>query len=309
MTIKDLFALSLLTVIASGCVEAEDELELFEEEQEIQGGSYASSFQRQRAAKLRNCSATVITSRHAITAIHCNPAVGDSISLYGSSVVPTSSATITAVTIRAGTAIYADGGEDWTDLEGRLADFAILEFSPARRGSAADLAWAYPGSDRTGFVVGAGDHDGNDNTNGLLLQSSAETFSDDDDSGGFYTNVHVTNGGDSGGAFYESNRLLGVTHGAHWLGVWRGRFTSVAEHLPFILGAIDWDWSGTSPEQRFRTGENLQLFVGTQKVCQYACTKTSACVAYNWMTSTSQCFLLGSVISSVSSSAFRSALK
>jgi hypothetical protein len=313
MTVVRALAASFCFLAVPACVEPEegDDLDLADTEQAVQGGYQAADWQSERAAKINRCTATQIGIRHAITAIHCNPKVGSWIQFYGTSVYPRDSDTmITDISIPPGTAIYADGGEDWSDSEGRLADFAILEFSPPQYNTYAHLAWRYPGDDRLGIVVGAGDHNGEENETDRLFQQTAETYSDDDDSGGFYTNVWVGDKGDSGGAFYVgAQQLLGVTHGAHWIFVWRGRFTSVPEHLAFILGAINWNWMGDPPEQKMRVGSILSIFSNTHKVCQYACWETSGCVAYNWSTALGQCTLLGSVTGSVTSSAYRSALR
>lgn len=307
-------AATLLCITAAAtlaaCVDAPPDDDLGESEQWVEGGTLASAGKLARAAKLRNCTATRISPRHVITALHCRPAVGDKVQFYAAGPFPDGTTRkVAAVTTPPGTS-FTSTSYDWTDTSDRIADIAVLTLdNPDTTGAVATLAWTYPGIEVAGVKVGAGQHEDNPALSGLLMNKSDLTWSDSDAKGGFYTEEFALNDGDSGGAFYVGPKLLGVTHGAHLLGVWRGRFTSVPAHLSFILSAIGYAWPGDAPEERVRSGAIIGTSTGTHKSCQYACDNTSGCVAYSYLVALSSCSLLGSVTGSAPSSSFRSALR
>jgi hypothetical protein len=63
------------------------------------------------------------------------------------------------------------------------------------------------------------------------------------------------------------------------------------------LGHIVWTWTGGAVQSnKGRTGTQLDAFdADTSKVCQYACTSSSACVAYNHAALSKDCTLVSSV--------------
>lgn len=316
-----LIGLFLSAVTLTACYGAPDaplqDEEVGTAESAIEGGVLAGQFHRSRAAYLVNtgCTATRIGPLHLITALHCLPAVGSTVRFYDQGPGPDASftRTVAKVGVRPGTQwSTANDSGDWTDIDNKFSDIAIVKLNePVDDIPFAKLAFVYPGAGFFGTKVGAGAHEGNVNLASLLMSKSDGTFSANDDGGGFRTEECAMNEGDSGGAFYFADRVLGVTNGCTTVGdiYWRGRFTSVPEHLDWILDVINYEWSGNPVEARARSGNVISSFTGSMLRCQYACETTSNCVAFNRFTSTGTCQLLSSVTSSASSSVFQSAVK
>lgn len=306
-----------LALGGAACVETDDEavddeVALGDSEQAIEDGSAASAWQLARAADLGNCTGTRIGSRHVLTALHCSPRVGNTVRFYttGPAADPSTQRTITAVS-RPGCTQWDATTHDWTDCGGDFADFAVVTLdAPVTVGTAATLAWAYPGSDRVGQKVGAGNHEDVSNLGGVLLQRSDYTYSDDDGGGGFLTNQAGVNPGDSGGPFYYGGRVLGTLTGKIVDIVWRGRHTSVPHHLDAILARIGYAWAGDPVESgTYRTGTVASFLVRSEQVCKYACEKTSSCVAFNHLAGLNYCYLLSSVTDTSSLGGWRSATR
>jgi hypothetical protein len=257
----------------------------------------ASQFQLDRAVKINGCTATKISARFAITAAHCNPSVNSFVNFYtsGPGFAASERAQIVDVTFRpgvSGSACNNDIDDCW-DSSGNFADIALLELAVPTSGAGteanleglqATLAWEYPGDDAYGKKVGAGLHDGNSNNAGVLLQHPDYTSRDNDNDGRFYTvDVH-TDGGDSGGPFYYSSKVLGTLWGKWWEPFDHYNiYTSVPKHLNWILTTIGYKWRGVAPQSNtLYSGTAVDSFYGTELECQYACEKTGSCEAYNF---------------------------
>jgi hypothetical protein len=133
------------------------------------------------------------------------------------------------------------------------------------------------------------------NPYGILLQVSDPTDGGVDN-GRFDASTDDVNSGDSGGPYYYQGRVFGTTtgHGTDWTGNTYTAHTSIATHLDWILATTGYTWIGTPPKaSTIYDGTLLQVFVGTQRVCQYACQNTASCEAYNY--SGSSCSLYTNV--------------
>ena len=291
--------------------------------QSISGASSpAEGYYVARAVKIPGCTATRISARFAITAAHCHSSVGDPINYYDSASVYSGSRTgrIEQVYLRPG--IAGDNTNCSTpgnciDDTDHFADVALLRLSSAddtdAEGPQATLGWKYPGDGTRGHQVGAGSHDGVSNPAGRLRQVTGELDSDDDD-GSFDTVDDFTDGGDSGGPFYYQNRVIGVLTGDQWEPFNHyNLYTSIPEHLDWILSTIGFRWKGLPPQPSTKyAGSTLDSFTSTERICQYACEKTSSCQAYNFqpiLLGSGSCELKTSVTHAGTNSGWRSALR
>lgn len=317
LNMKRLFLLGL--GLTAACVVPPDE-PTDETDQSIIGGSAASGFQLDRAVKIPGCTATRISPRWAITALHCNPQVGDTVNFYTTG--PGFSgltAKIDLVKQRPGTNT-ASCASPWPwncdDGTGLFADIALLRLSEvsvlvdSTVSTPATLAWAYPGEDVVGTKVGAGNHDGATNDAGILRQINDTTDDMDDSDGEFITTTDDGNPGDSGGPFYVSNRVLGALNGWGWdpINGQYNLYTSIPRHLDWILSTIGYDWDG-APSQANTTyqGTPIQSFTGGERACQYACAHTQSCQAYNH--SGSSCGLYTNVTGASTQAGWHGALR
>lgn len=312
----------LTTLVTSACLTSEADLEeedLGETVVAINGDtSLASQFMLDRAVKIPGCTATRINARFAITAAHCNPSVGDPVNFYTTGPgVSTQNARIEQVIFRPGVtgpACNADS-DDCFDSAGDWADVALLRLSATNEsdleGAHATLLWTYPGSGAAGKKVGAGGHDGNPNPTGILLQVSDETSSSDDSDGRFDTVDADTDGGDSGGPFYVNGRIAGVLWGQWWVPFDHYNiYTSIPHHLNWILTNIGYSWRGQpSQANTMYFGTVLQTFIGTERMCQYACEKMASCEAYAHNTALDSCSLISEATGVSTVGGFRGALK
>jgi hypothetical protein len=309
-----------------------NEAPIAEATQDIHGdlAAPASQFQLDRAVKLPSCTATKISARYALTASHCGSSTNQQVRFYttGPGVNSLSLADIVNVHVRPGvnpsTCEHTDS-DGCIDSNGDFADIAVLELAEPDTGTLGDesdleghqatLAWVFPGYGYDGVKVGAGAHNGNDNETGVLLQYPDETTSDDDNDGHFDTRDETVNGGDSGGPFYYQGRLLGALFGITHTGLsYYNYYTSIPHHLNWILSTIGYRWRGLPAQANTRyTGTILQTLATTERVCQYACDKTSSCEAYNFLTTappgTASCNLYGDITGAVTSTGWRGSLK
>jgi hypothetical protein len=247
----------------------------------------ASQFQLDRALRRTGgCMTTRISQRFAISAAHCQPGIGNTVSPYaaGPGSVPGAFIDVVDVIFRPGVdpAACYDHSDNCWDSNGWFADIALLELSATNEddleGPAAVLAWKYPGV-TFGQKVGAGRHDQMDNPDGILLQAADFTADATDTDGEFYTILDQTDKGDSGGPFYVANRVVGTLWGNR---DGQNRYTSVPRHLHWILTNIAWRWRGQpSQTSTAYTGTLIDTFPGSELVCQYACENTSSCEAYS----------------------------
>lgn len=301
--------LSLALVVAlGGCVA--DDAPLGTDEQDIMAGTLADTWMVQRAVKPQYpCTATLIAPRYAITALHCTQynKAGTTVHFYTSATGFASglARTVVSVAQRPGTATAPN--EDLWDSNGQYADLALLKLDADAPASSvpATLMWWYPGEDQTGYVIGAGNHDNagtNTNAIGELRYRTQTTKFADDDDGLVYTDQHDVNGGDSGGPLYQYRKIFGVLHGSS--------YTSVPEHLDWILGQISYAWPfSPAVPSCYRSGTTMQVFYeATERMCQYAC-QHSPCDAYNYAASVQGCVLVKDVTGTLATTAYRSGAK
>lgn len=329
--------LLLAPMAAGACVTTDPELETGTSE--IRNSTQqADPYYRERAAvtlttqfgiRKPTCTGTRISANYVLTAMHCDPWENQDVGFFSTSANfdTTRDADVAEVIRVAGTnpddcegftndGCYADGGE------GDFADLVLLRIDDGKgdldaEGPQATLAWRYPGSGVVGMKVGAGNHNGDPNTDGTLRQVADEIYSDDDADGKFDTEDDDTDYGDSGGPFYVNNRIVGVLHGHVDFGLDDYNvYTSVPHHLPWILSRIGFRWRGLTPRTSTKyTGGTEETFATNYlRVCQYACEKTSSCDAYNYKPRVSlfdsgTCELKSDITGATTSSGWSASLK
>jgi hypothetical protein len=317
--------LVVLAICQAGCaapVAPDSDGELAGSNEPITNGTAASQFYWSRAALFGGCTGTKIAQRYILTASHCRVKRGDDVRFYTTGPKPDKpSGTVADVFVRSG--VYPSIG-DYTDSNGNFADIAVVELASPAGGHVATLEWQFPGGgDAWGTKVGAAEPVTVTWENGLpithqdppykLRSIMDQVYSDNDNDGHFLTENEQADPGDSGGAFYDDLRLLGVLYGEAFEWEWRDKYTSVPAHLGWILKKIGYAWSGQAVDAGlWRNGSVVQALIGTSEtICQYACWRTSECAAYTFMStgSFSFCYLLSNVSESYSNTLARSALK
>ena len=287
--------------------------------------SAATPFQVARAIDFGGCTATRISPRFALTALHCITWTGPSKTVFFytasgqhdtalTAAAPATSGVIVPPGGNVANCRLDAGGTGCNDSSGVFADIALVPLTSTATtdsvsGALATLAWSYPGAGVAGQKVGAGNHDGNNNPNGALRQVT-DTTDGDESNGRFYASTDDVDPGDSGGPYYYANRVFGVAtaEGANGLDTYT-LHTSVARHLDWILSSIGYHWIGT-PSQ-VGTVYNGSLFASlqtTERVCQYACENTASCEAYNYSPAGSSCGLYTAVTGAHTQSGWRGAL-
>lgn len=279
----------------------------------IEGGSLASDFFSSRTASLGGCTATQIAPRFLLTAAHCQAHVGDAVRFYGNATTPdpATQRTIEAVFIRAG----VHPPDDLEDTNGDFADFAVLRLSSAfNAGNIATMAWEFPAEGSLGTKVGQGEHNGDPNPSHLLKMVNDHTSDSSDAGGDFHTENDSTNSGDSGGGFFVDGKVVGDLWG--WVRFadlsTANKYTSTPYFLNRILDDIDFQWNGSAVGHgAFIGGHVIDSFLALgEPVCQYACTKTSACVAYDYLVGPfGTCTLLSTITSATAPAPYDSAVK
>ena len=316
------------SLLASACIDQTTNTEVAPDEGVVSGAIHgdgsttAEGYYVARAVKIPGCTATRISARFAITAAHCQSERLDPVNYYdtASTYSGSRSGRIEQVYMRPGipgnnTNCSTPG--NCIDDSDHFADVALLRLSSDddadAAGPHATLGWKYPGDGARGHQVGAGGHDDAANPNGRLRQITGELDSDDND-GSFDTVDDQTDGGDSGGPFYYRNQLIGVLTGDQWEPFNHyNLYTSIPEHLDWILQTIGFRWIGVPPQPSTKyAGSTVDTFTSTERICQYACEKTSNCQAYNFQplfVSTGTCELKTNVTQAVNNSGWRSALR
>ncbi len=314
----------------AGCLAESDDLPASTGEQDINGPTSAASlFQLDRAVAVPGCTATRIGSHWALSALHCQlqNQLGKQVVLYdgGPGFNRAKTALIRNVMPYPGTDasrckignVHLYDGHGCSNGNGYFSDIVILDLqddavsglSDVPSKPAATMAWLYPGNNVNGQKVGAGNHDGNVNRTGLLLQVPDSTGDASDSNGAFHTNHVRVDGGDSGGPFYVSSQIVGTLTG-NPDSIFSALHTSVPSHLDWILSSTNYIWPGSPPLTGIQyTGTGTIGFSPkTERVCQYACEHTASCQAYNYTLATQSCTLVSGISGTQAMTGVKSAL-
>ena len=211
-----------------------------------------------RAVWLGRCTGTRVAARHVLTALGCvvptdaGPATA---TFYASG--PSPDPTQTAQVIRIASPPGTSASGDRTADNGDFADLALLELDhDVPVAVAAAMSWTFPASGTKGIKVGVEPQNDSDKL-GLLRAVEDTTDSVLDSGGAFRTRYAYT---DVGGSFYVGGLLTGVLSVPDGP---LGRFTSLPHHLPWVLDAMHYQWSGgPSVPDRVFTGAVHQTFNG-----------------------------------------------
>lgn len=314
-----LFGTVLVGVVAtgSGCLSLDDTTEATTA-QEISGGSLATSSQARRAVAMAavsagpTCTGTQIAPNWVLTAASCDPQVGCSqsgcrVHFYGGNPASVDTALPAQMTAR-----YMPSNTTVTDHEDEygFSDLVLVKLDRFNhKGINATLAWRSPTDGTGGEQVGAGQHDGNPNVFGELRRVTDYVDSDPDYR--FDTEDAEIDDGDIGGPFYVEGRVAGVLHGNAGAVNDYSIYTNVPKRLHWILSRIAYRWSGAPPINGIYGGTVIgaAFEAQTEQVCQYACERTTQCVAYNYAVGSQTCDLRSTVTSSGLAAGYRAGLK
>ncbi|MGC4079512.1 MAG: hypothetical protein QM702_21220 [Rubrivivax sp.] len=253
-----------------------------------------------RAVWFGKCTGVRVAPRFVLTAFSC-AAPGDTARFYlsGPATDPSRSAIVVAVHGRPGT---DSATNDRIDETGDFADLAVVELDrDITTGASSAIAWTYAGNGFSGYKVGV-EPEGESDKFGIL-RATAEPLASPSDTTGIFRTKHTFT--DPGAAFYAKGRLTGIMSAPDGP---LGRFTSTVHHLPWILEQIHYRWvAGPAVGGRALTGSAYETFTGAEVVCQYACEQASACVAYDYVASSSKCTLLSTLTGAIDAPEARSA--
>ena len=309
-------------LLLPACVEPADDLGTADTEITGAGAANASPFQLDRGVATFRCTATRISPQYALTALHCGTSVGSTVNFYQGSADMSATLTATVAEWIQKDELDVDACHDeqeCDDANGLFSDVAVLRLSnlstdmDGSAGATANLAWIYPGNGVAATRVGAGRHNDADNPFRTLKQIADTTDVGDDLDGSIWTTNAFLNKQDSGGPLYVQQRVLGVAHGGGGWDPFHGnydKYTSVPQHLDWILGKIKYAWPGQAVQPgTVYIGTPVQSFDATERECQYACDRTASCEAYNYNVAPASCGLYTAVTGWSAQAGWRGALR